>query len=79
MTHKSGQRGELRAPNSPIGDSYMTFRRNGRGEFVIHGTAWSHWVQIRAAVSMGCVLMPNSHIRQLFDTVDVGTRLEIRS
>ena len=36
-------------------------------------------VQIRAAVSLGCVRMLNSHIRQLFDAVDVGTRLEIRS
>ena len=79
VTHKSGQRHELRGPSSPIGDRYMAFHRNGRGEFGIHGTAWPHWVQIRAAVSLGCVRMLNSHIRQLFDAVDVGTRLEIRS
>ena len=79
VTHKSGQRRELRGPNSPIGDRYMAFHRNGRGEFGIHGTAWPHWVHIRAAVSLGCVRMLNSHIRQLFDAVDVGTRLEIRS
>ena len=79
VTHKSGQRQELRGPSSPIGDRYMAFHRNGRGEFGIHGTAWPHWVQIRAAVSLGCVRMLNSHIRQLFDAVDVGTRLEIRS
>tara|TARA_B100000161_G_C33535443_1_gene408118 strand:- start:169 stop:729 length:561 start_codon:yes stop_codon:yes gene_type:complete len=79
VTHKSGQRRELRGPSSPIGDRYMAFHRNGRGEFGIHGTAWPHWVQIRAAVSLGCVRMLNSHIRQLFDAVDVGTRLEIRS
>ena len=78
VTHKSGQRRELRGPSSPIGDRYMAFHRNGRGEFGIHGTAWPHWVQIRAAVSLGCVRMLNSHIRQLFDAVDVGTRLEIR-
>ena len=79
VTHKSGQRRELSGPSSPIGDRYMAFHRNGRGEFGIHGTAWPHWVQIRAAVSLGCVRMLNSHIRQLFDAVDVGTRLEIRS
>ncbi|MCY4084279.1 MAG: L,D-transpeptidase [Cyanobacteria bacterium MAG COS1_bin_9] len=79
VTHKSGQRRELRGPSSPIGDRYMAFHRNGRGEFGIHGTAWPHWVQIRAAVSLGCVRMLNSHIRQLFDAVDVETRLEIRS
>ena len=79
VTHQSGHRRELRGPSSPIGDHYMAFHRNGRGEFGIHGTAWPHWVQIRAAVSLGCVRMLNSHIRQLFDAVDVGTRLEIRS
>ena len=79
MTHKSGQRRGLRGLSSPIGDRYMTFHRNGRGEFGIYGTAWPQWVQIRAAVSLSCVSMLNSHIRQLSDAVDVGTRLEIRS
>ena len=79
VTHKSGQRRELRGPSSPIDDRYMAFHRNGRGEFGIHGTAWPHWVQIRAAVSLGCVRMLKRNIRQLFDAVDVGTRLEIRS
>ena len=57
----------------------MAFHRNGRGEFGIHGTAWPHWVQIHGAVSLGWVRMLNSYTRQLFDAVDVGTRLEIRS
>ena len=57
----------------------MACHRNGRGEFGIHETAWPHWVQIRAAVSLGCVRMLKSHIRQLFDAVDVGTLMEIRS
>ena len=57
----------------------MAFHRNGRGEFGIHGTAWPHLAQIRSAVSLGCVRMLNSLIRQLFNAVDVGTRLEIRS
>ena len=79
MTHKSGQRQELRGPGSPIGDRYMAFQRNGRGEFGINGTAWPHWVRIRAAVSLSCVRMLKIQIRHLFDAVDVGTRLEIRS
>ncbi|MAV10460.1 MAG: L,D-transpeptidase [Synechococcus sp. MED850] len=78
ITHKSGQRKELSGPSSPIGDRYLAFHRNGRGEFGIHGTPWPHWVKIRAAVSLGCVRMLNSHVRQLFDAVDVGTTLEIK-
>ena len=40
VTHMSGQRRELRGPSSPIGDRYLAFHRNGRGEFGVHGTAW---------------------------------------
>jgi lipoprotein-anchoring transpeptidase ErfK/SrfK len=78
VSHTSGQRKELVGPSSPIGDRYLAFHRNGRGEFGIHGTPWPHWVQIRAAVSLGCVRMLNAHVRQLFEAVDVGTTLEIR-
>jgi len=79
VSNKAGQRKELSGPSSPIGDRYLAFHRNGRGEFGIHGTPWPHWVQIRAAVSLGCVRMLNHHVRKLFDAVDVGTTLEIRS
>ena len=78
ISEKSGQRKELSGPTSPIGDRYLAFHRNGRGEFGIHGTPWPHWVKTRAAVSLGCVRMLNVHVRQLFDLVDVGTTLEIR-
>jgi lipoprotein-anchoring transpeptidase ErfK/SrfK len=78
VSNKSGQRKELSGPTSPIGDRYLAFRRNGRGEFGIRGTPWPHWVKTRAAVSLGCVRMLNDHVRQLFDLVDVGTSLEIR-
>jgi lipoprotein-anchoring transpeptidase ErfK/SrfK len=78
VSNKSGQRQELSGPTSPIGDRYLAFHRNSRGEFGIHGTPWPHWVKIRAAVSLGCVRMLNDHVRQLFDLVDVGTSLEIR-
>ena len=78
VSEKSGQRKELSGPTSPIGDRYLAFHRNGRGEFGIHGTPWPHWVKTRAAVSLGCVRMLNVHVRQLFDLVDVGSTLEIR-
>ena len=78
VSEKSGQRKELSGPTSPIGDRYLAFHRNGRGEFGIHGTPWPHWVKTRAAVSVGCVRMLNVHVRQLFDLVDVGTTFEIR-
>ena len=78
VSNKSGQRKELSGPTSPIGDRYLAFHRNGRGEFGIHGTPWPHWVKTRAAVSLGCVRMLNDHVRQLFDLVDVGTSLEIQ-
>ena len=78
VSKKSGQRKELSGPTSPIGDRYLAFHRNARGEFGIHGTPWPHWVQTRAAVSLGCVRMLNAHVRQLFDLVDVGTTLEIK-
>ena len=40
VSEKSGQRKELSGPTSPIGDRYLAFHRNGRGEFGIHGTPW---------------------------------------
>ena len=40
VSKKSGQRKELSGPTSPIGDRYLAFHRNGRGEFGIHGTPW---------------------------------------
>ena len=79
VTQKGGKRRELVGPSSPIGDRYLAFHRNGRGEFGIHGTPWPHWVKTRAAVSLGCVRMLNEHVRQLFEAVDVGTTVEIRS
>ena len=78
LSTKGGQRRELVGPTSPIGDRYLGFHRDGRGEFGIHRTTWPHWVRSRAAVSRGCVRMLNAHIRELFDVVEVGTPLQIQ-
>ena len=78
VSNKPGQRKELSGPTSPIGNRYLAFHRNGRGEFGIRGTPWPNRVKTRAPVSLGCVRMLNDHVRQLFDLVDVGTSLEIR-
>ena len=78
LSTKGGQRRELVGPTSPIGDRYLGFHRDGRGEFGIHGTPWPHWVRRRASVSRGCVRMLNAHIRELFDVVEVGTPLQIQ-
>ena len=79
ISTKGGQRRKLVGPSSPIGDRYLGFHRDGRGEFGIHGTPWPHWVRSRAAVSRGCVRMLNAHIRELFDDVEEGTPLRIQS
>ena len=68
----------LAGASSPIGDRYLGFHRDDRGEFGIHGTPWPHWVRTRAAVSLGCVRMLNAHIRERFDVVEVGTPLQIQ-
>ena len=78
LSTKGGHRRKLVGPSSPIGDRYLGFHRNGRGEYGIHGTPWPHWVRSRAAVSLGCVRMLNTHIRELFEVVEVGTPLQIR-
>ena len=76
VSEKSGQRKELSGPTSPIGDRYLVFHRNGRGEFGIHGTPWPHWVKTRAAVSLGCVRMLNVHVRQFLTLLTWGQPLK---
>ena len=78
LSIKGGQRRELMGASSPIGDRYIGFHRDGRGDYGIHGTPWPHWVRSRAAVSLGCVRMLNAHIRELFDVVEEGTPLRIQ-
>ena len=60
-------------PDNPVGVRYMPYVRIGRDEYAIHGTAWPSWVNLRAAVSLGCIRMLNNDVIQVFNRVDVGT------
>jgi lipoprotein-anchoring transpeptidase ErfK/SrfK len=60
-------------PDNPVGVRYMPYVRFGRDEYAIHGTAWPSWVNLRAAVSLGCIRMLNNDVIQVFNRVDVGT------
>ena len=60
-------------PDNPVGVRYMPYVRIGRDEYAIHGTAWPSWVNLRAAVSLGCIRMLNNDVIQVFNRVDIGT------
>ena len=60
-------------PDNPVGVCYMPYVRIGRDEYAIHGTAWPSWVNLRAAVSLGCIRMLNNDVIQVFNRVDIGT------
>ena len=51
----------------------MPYLRIGQDEYAIHGTAWPSWVNLRAAVSLGCIRMLNNDVIQVFNRVKVGT------
>ena len=60
-------------PDNPVGVRYMPYLRIGQDEYAIHGTAWPSWVNLRAAVSLGCIRMLNNDVIQVFKRVKVGT------
>lgn len=74
---KSGKVHPVTGPGGPLGHRWIGFLQQGDNQFGIHGTPWPHWVQIRAAVSNGCVRMLNAHVQQLYELVDVGTPVVI--
>lgn len=59
--------------SNPVGVRYMVFLDSGSKEYAIHGTAWPNWVEIRAAVSLGCIRMLNSDVVKLYNQVEIGT------
>jgi lipoprotein-anchoring transpeptidase ErfK/SrfK len=66
-------------PKNPVGVRYMAYFQLGSGEYAIHGTAWPNWVNLRAAVSLGCIRMLNKDVISLFNQVDVGTPVVVTS
>jgi lipoprotein-anchoring transpeptidase ErfK/SrfK len=66
--------------NGPLGDRWIGFHATSKNQFGIHGTppAWAWAVHQGAAVTHGCVRMLGTHVRALFDQVDVGTPVEVK-
>jgi len=66
--------------NGPLGDRWIGFHATSKDQFGIHGTppAWAWAVHQGAAVTHGCVRMLGTHVRALFDQVDVGTPVEVK-
>lgn len=63
-------------PNNPLGARALYLYRNGKDTFYrIHGTT-EPWT-IGRAVSNGCIRMVNEHVTDLFDRVQVGTRVVV--
>ncbi len=62
------------APNNPMGAAAMTL---AGGEYAIHGTNAPS--SIGGFVSYGCIRMHNQDIVDLFDRVQVGTRVIVQN
>ena len=62
-------------PSNPVGLRYVTYVQIGTGEDAIHGTAWPNWVNLRAAVSLGCIRMLNNDVIQVSNRIKVGTQV----
>lgn len=77
---KSGKNNPTIGPNGPLGDRWIGFHSTSKDQFGIHGTppAWAWAVHQGAAVTHGCVRMLGTHVRALFDQVDVGTPVEVK-
>jgi lipoprotein-anchoring transpeptidase ErfK/SrfK len=77
---KSGKNNPTIGPNGPLGDRWIGFHATAKDQFGIHGTppAWAWAVNQGAAVTQGCVRMLGTHVRALFDQVDVGTPVVVK-
>jgi lipoprotein-anchoring transpeptidase ErfK/SrfK len=77
---KTGKNNPTIGANGPLGDRWIGFHATSKDQFGIHGTpsAWAWSVQQGAAVTRGCVRMLGTHVRALFDQVDVGTPVEVK-
>ena len=77
---KTGKNNPTIGANGPLGDRWIGFHATSKDQFGIHGTppAWAWAVHQGAAVTQGCVRMLGTHVRALFDQVDVGTPVEVK-
>ena len=77
---KTGKNNPTIGANGPLGDRWIGFHSTSKDQFGIHGTppAWAWAVHQGAAVTHGCVRMLGTHVRALFDQVDVGTPVEVK-
>ncbi|MEL6223374.1 MAG: L,D-transpeptidase [Cyanobacteria bacterium J06627_8] len=58
-------------PSNPLGERWIGFWTDGSNFIGFHGTP--NEASVGTAASHGCVRMYNHHIRQLFETVALGT------
>ena len=72
-TYHKGAKIIAPGPKNPVGVRYMAYVQIGSGEYAIHGTAWPNWVNLRAAVSLGCIRMLNNDVIQVYNRIKVGT------
>lgn len=63
-------------PNNPLGDRWIGFWSDGRHQIGFHGTDKEHLVG--QPVSHGCLRMRNEDIRELYEQINVGTRVIVR-
>ena len=63
-------------PGNPLGSRALYLYRDGRDTFYrIHGTT-EPWT-IGQAVSNGCIRMVNEHVEELYERVQLGTRVVV--
>ncbi|MEA5620963.1 L,D-transpeptidase [Cronbergia sp. UHCC 0137] len=63
--------------DSPLGDRWIGFWSDGRNEIGFHGTP--NVDLLGDAVSHGCLRMRNTDVRMLYDQVQLGTSVLVRS
>ncbi|MEL6161355.1 MAG: L,D-transpeptidase [Cyanobacteria bacterium J06627_32] len=62
-------------PNNPLGDRWIAFWTDGSNSIGFHGTP--NRDSVGKAASHGCIRMYNEDVRELYEMVDVGTRVVV--
>jgi L,D-transpeptidase ErfK/SrfK len=58
-------------PDNPLGDRWIAFWTDGTNYVGFHGTP--NRASVGQSASHGCVRMFNEHVRELYETVQIGT------